>query len=161
MAASELHAALLRPAIIQIVKAMGFNLAKPSALDSLADMAARYLLLLADETALAARETHDDDQPTIQDVRIALQKAGALRPQLDFDEEAARGTEMVNGKEVPFEDLRGVNNFVRWAQGPICKEIRRIAGLDGGDSDNIADLAAGMDENEDYVTGKFYGSALT
>lgn len=161
MPASELHAALLRPAIIQIVKAMGFNLAKPSALDSLADMAARYLLLLANETAQAARDTHEYDQPTIQDVRTALYKVGALRPQLDFAEEAARGTEIVNGKEVPYEDFRGIDNFVRWAQGPICKEIRRVAGLDGGDSDNIADLAAGMDENEDYVTGKSYKSTLT
>lgn len=161
MAASELHAALLRPAIIQIVKAMGYNLAKPSALDSIADLAARYLLLLASETAQAARDTHGYDQPTIQDIRMALYKVGALRPQLDLAEEAARGTEIIHGREFPFEDLRGVDSFVTWAQGPICKEIRRVAGLDGGESDNIADLAAGMDENEDYVTGKFYESVLT
>lgn len=76
-----------------------------------------------------------------------------MRPQMKATEEAAKPAEIVDGALVPFEDLRGVKNFMEWAKGPIHKEIRRVGGLDGGDSDNVADLAAGMDENEDYVTG--------
>ncbi|KAK6372962.1 hypothetical protein LTR64_004881 [Lithohypha guttulata] len=152
MPASDLHSALLRPAVMQILKAAGFNLAKPSVVDTVADLAARYLLVLASEAVQSAKYTHGDNELTIQDIRMALQKVGALRPQLSATEEATRETEFVNGVLVPFEDLRGVDNFIEWAHGPVCKEIRRVAGLDGGEFDNVADLAAGMDENEDYVT---------
>lgn len=153
MTASELHSALLRPAVLQVLKAMGFNLAKPAVVDSLSDLTARYLLMLASETIQSAINNHGDTQPTIQDVRLAMEKVGALRPQMKATEEATKGMHMIDGVSVPFEDLRGVNNFVKWAEGPINKEIRRVGGLDGGESDNVADLAAGVDDNEDYVTG--------
>lgn len=152
MTASDLHSALLRPAVLQVLKASGFSLAKPAVVDSLADLAAKYLLLVASESAEFALSNHGDNQPTVQDVRLALEKVGALRPQMKATEEFAKGTEMVDGVLVPFEDLRGVRSFVKWAEGPIHKEIRRVGGLDGGDTDNVADLAAGMEENEDYVT---------
>lgn len=155
MTASDLHSALLRPAILQILKAMGFGVAKPAVVDTLADLAARYLLLLASETATVAVSNHDSNVPTIQDVRLALDKVGALRPQMKPTEEAAKKWEYFDGELVPFEDLRGIRNFIKWAEGPIHKEIRRVGGLDGGESDNVADLAAGMEENEDYVTGGF------
>lgn len=154
MTASDLHSALLRPAVLQVLKAMGFNLAKPAVVDALTDLAARYLLLLASETANAAVSNHSDNQPTVQDVRLALERLGALRPQMKVTEELAKGMELVDGVLVPFEDLRGVRNLIKWAEGPVHKEIRRVGGLDGGDSDNVADLAAGMEENEDYVTGE-------
>ena len=155
MTASDLHSALLRPAVLQVLKAMGFSLAKPVVVDTLTDLTARYLLLLASETGQLALNNHGDSQPTVQDVRLALEKVGALRPQMKATEEAARGYEKVDGILVPFEDLRGVRNLVKWAEGPIHKEIRRVGGLDGGEKDNVADLAADMAENEDYVTGKF------
>jgi len=154
MTASDLHSALLRPAVLQVLKAMGFSLAKPAVIDALTDMTARYLLLLASETAQVALHNHGDSQPTVQDVRLALEKVGALRPQMKSTEEAAKGYEKIDGVLVPFEDLRGVRNLVKWAEGPIHKEIRRVGGLDGGESDNVADLAADMAENEDYVTGE-------
>lgn len=155
MTASDLHSALLRPAVLQVLKAMGYSLAKPAVVDTLTDLTARYLLLVASETAQAALNNHGDSQPTIQDVRLALERVGALRPQMKTTEEAAKGYENVDGALVPFEDLRGVRNFVKWAEGPIHKEIRRVGGLDGGEKDNVADLAADMAENEDYVTGEF------
>lgn len=154
MTASDLHSALLRPAVLQVLKAMGFNLAKPAVVDSLSDLTARYLLMLASDTAQNAISNHGDSQPTVQDVRLAMEKVGALRPQMKAAEEALKGSEIVGGVSVPFEDLRGVNNFVKWAEGPVNKEIRRVGGLDGGESDNVADLAAGMDDNEDYVTSE-------
>lgn len=154
MTTSDLHSALLRPAVLQVLKAMGFSIARPAVVDTLTDLTARYLLLVAAETAKAAMNNHDNNVPTVQDVRLALDKVGALRPQMKPTEEAAKKWEYVDGDLVPFEDLRGVRNFVKWAEGPIHKEIRRVGGLDGGESDNVADLAAEMEENEDYVTGK-------
>lgn len=152
MTASDLHSALLRPAVLQVLKAMGFSLAKPAVVDTLTDLTARYLLLVASETAHLALNNHGDSQPTVQDVRLALEKVGALGPQMKTTEEAAKGYEKVDGVLVPFEDLRGVRNFVKWAEGPIHREIRRVGGLDGGEENNIADLVADMAENEDYVT---------
>lgn len=154
MTANDLHTALLRPAIIQVLRASGFNLAKPGVIDTLTDLAARYLLLLATETATAAANNHHDNQPTVQDVRVALERIGAFRPQMKVTEEMARPSEFIDGVSVPFEDMRGVRSFLKWAEGPTHREIRRVGGLEGGDTDNVADLAAGIDEHEDYVTGK-------
>lgn len=154
MTTSDLHSALLRPAVVQVLKAMGFNLAKPAVVDTLTDLTARYLVLVASEAAQTAASTHGDNIPTVQDVRLALEKVGALRPQMRATEEALKPLVKVDGMLVPFEDLRGVRNFVKWAEGPVHAEIRRVGGLASGESDNVADLAAGMDENEDYVTSK-------
>lgn len=153
MSATELHAALLRPAVLQILKTVGYSAASSSVVDTLTDLAARYLLLLASQTAEIASSSHDSILATVQDVRIAMDKAGALRPQMSITEEVARGSEKIDGKLVPFEDLRGVRNFINWAQGSLNAEIRRVAGVAKGDSNDIADLAADLDDSEDYVTG--------
>lgn len=152
MPASDLHTALLKPAVIQVLKASGFGQARPGVLDALTDLTARYLLLLASETVQNAMITHGDAQPTVQDVRVALDKVGALQPQMRANEEAARPNEYVDGISVPFEDLRGVQNLIEWIRSPTNQNIRRVGGLVSGETDNVADLAAGMDENEDYVT---------
>lgn len=147
----HLHTALLRPAVAQILRATGFNYTRTTVLDTVTDLAARYLLRLASSTAQIAFETHTDYVPTIHDVRLALLDAGALRPQLSETEEEARGVEEINGEQVPFEDMRGVDSFISWAQGPVNKEIRRVAGFDvDGD---VGEMPAGLDEQqEDYVT---------
>jgi transcription initiation factor TFIID subunit 3 len=153
MTSTDIHHALLRPAVLQILRAAGFSHTRPAVLDTVTDLAARYLLLLASSTAHNAFNTHNDYVPTVQDVRLALLEAGALRPQLSVLEEQAKGTQVVEGEEVPFEDLRGVNEFVAWAQGPVNKEIRRIAGFDGTLTD-AGEIAAGLEEQDDYVTGE-------
>ena len=127
---------------------------KPGVVDTMTDLAARYLLLMASETATAAATNHYDNQPTIQDVRLALERVGALRPQMKATEEMARGKEFIDGELVPFEDMRGIRSFIKWCEGSTNREIRRVGGLEGGDTDNVADLAAGIDEKEDYVTGE-------
>lgn len=154
MSSSSVHSALLRPAILQIVRAAGFTSAKPTAVDTATDMAARYLLLLANSTLHHALNTHNDNIPTIQDVRLALSENGALYPQMTPAEEAYRGEVEDTGEWVPFEDLRGVQGFVDWAQGEVNKEIRRIAGF-SGDEINVDQIAAGTDEKVDYLTGEF------
>ncbi|KAG8530703.1 uncharacterized protein KY384_004059 [Bacidia gigantensis] len=134
--ASALHTSLLRPPILHILRAAGFTTAKPSALDTLVDLASRYLILLAQRTGVHAEghahlppayHSHPASQQTtvtITDVRLALQDAGALFPQMSEAEE------MVVGRE----DLRGVEAFVKWFEGAMAGEISRVAGLakDGG-----------------------------
>ncbi len=151
MTSADLHTALLRPAVIQILRAAGFGYARPAVIDTVTDLAAKYLLLLASSTAQNAFNTHNTFVPTIQDVRLALNQAGALAPQMSTTEESLRDEVEVEGALVPFEDLRGVQGFVNWAQGPVNKEIRRIAGF--GDDANVEEIAAGLDEEEDYLTG--------
>ena len=153
MTASNLHNALLRPAVIQILRASGFHAARPAALDAVTDFAVRYLNRLASSAAVIAFNLHNDNVPTMQDVRLALMDVGALAPQMGVTEELSRGTEVVNGEVVPFEDLRGIKAFIAWAQGDANKEIRRVAGF--GSEDGGAELAAELGEEEDdYVIGE-------
>ncbi|KIX01283.1 uncharacterized protein Z518_09008 [Rhinocladiella mackenziei CBS 650.93] len=150
MTSTGLHTALLRPAVIQILRAAGFGYARPAVIDTVTDLATRYLILLASSTARTAFNTHNSMVPTIQDVRLALSQAGALVPQMTTVEENLRGEVEIEGVMVPFEDLRGVEAFVNWAQGPVNKEIRRVAGF--GDDANVEEIAAGLDDQEDYLT---------
>jgi transcription initiation factor TFIID subunit 3 len=154
MTSAAVHHALLRPAILQILRASGFVAAKSAVLETMTDMAARYLLLLATSTASNAATIHGDCIPTYQDVRLALAENGALIPQMTPAEEAQRGEVEIAGEWVPFEDLRGVQEFIDWAQGPVNKEIRRVAGF-SGDELNVDQIAAGTDEKVDYLTGEF------
>jgi transcription initiation factor TFIID subunit 3 len=135
------------------LRAAGFGYARPAVIDTVTDLAAKYLMLLASSTAQNAFNTHTTFVPTIQDVRLALSQAGALAPQMSTVEESLREDVEIEGLLLPFEDLRGVQGFVNWAQGPVNKEIRRIAGF--GDDVNVEELAAGLDEQEDYLTGQF------
>lgn len=154
MSAVDLHTALLRPAVLQILKAVGFGAASSAVVDSLTDLAARYILLLASEAVEVAVSNHDNLVLTVQDVRLAMTRIGALAPQMSVTEEAARGEERVGDKMLPFEDLRGVKAFIEWSQGTLNAEIRRVAGVSKSDSHDVADLAAGLDDSEDYVSGE-------
>lgn len=184
--------ALLRPAILQILRATGYHSAKTSVLDSVTDLAVRYLLHLCQLTALYASHNNEElplpppplqlpypaaaasqlpstegeepgpstttpgpapatatvtaptaaaaaainpviPAPTIVDVRMALQRAGALLPERIAEEQEYLGE----------EDTRGVDGFIAWAMGGLNREIKRIA-LDGND------------EAGDYLDGEFY-----
>lgn len=140
MSAPNLYNALLRPPIIQILRATGFHSTRPSVLDTLVDIAARYMLLLASSAAEHATNSHPDDPvPDLEDIRLALQDAGALRPQLREMEELWRDE----------EDLRGMEAFLSWFTGPANREIRRIAGFVPSQGDVID---AESLEKEDYLT---------
>ncbi|KAL1846126.1 hypothetical protein Plec18167_003384 [Paecilomyces lecythidis] len=140
MSAPNLYNALLRPPIIQILRATGFHSTRPSVLDTLVDIAARYMLLLASSAAEHADNSHPDEPvPDLEDIRLALQDAGALRPQLREMEELWQGE----------EDLRGMESFLSWFTGPANREIRRIAGFVASQGDVIE---AESLEKEDYLT---------
>lgn len=126
---SQLHNALLRPPIIQILRAAGFHSTRPSVLDVLADITSRYMLLLASSTAAHAANAHPDDPGTrLEDVCQALQDAGALR---DEDDDMSPDT------------------FLRWLVG--SREIRRVAGYLPSEGDMV-DPEAMNEKEEDYLT---------
>jgi transcription initiation factor TFIID subunit 3 len=140
MSPQQLHNSLLRPPIIQILRAAGFHSARPAVIDALTDLAARYLLLLASSAADHARNSHEDvPTPGFADVLMALQDVGALRPQIGCMEEHVRGE----------EDLRGLENFLGWFNGPVNKEIKRVAGFVASAGDVVD---ADSLEKEDYLS---------
>lgn len=148
MSSHALYTSLLRPPVLHILRAAGFQSTKPAVLDTLVDLTARYLVLLANTTASHALINHNDLTPTITDVRMALQDVGALRPQRSAMEEQCRGE----------EDLRGVDSFLKWMIGDVNKEIRRIAGLAATEGDMVDVDVLG--ENEDFLTGRRFPYAL-
>ena len=133
-----LHHSLLRPCILQILRAAGYHSTRPSVLDTLTDLAARYMFLLAQTTVKHASLNHNEPELSleisIQDVRMAMQDCGALIPEKVLEEQEFYG----------LEDTRGVDAFIAWATGKVNSEIRRV-GLEGSDG-----------AKEDYLTGLFY-----
>ncbi|PKY07158.1 bromodomain-containing protein [Aspergillus campestris IBT 28561] len=141
MSAPNLHNALLRPPIIQILRAAGFHATRPSVLDTVADLAGRYMMILASFAADHAANAHPSDPiPGLEDIYQALQDAGALRPQLREWEEDWQGS----------EDMRGLDAFISWFTGPANHEIRRIAGFVPSEGDMV-DTEAAV-EKEDFLT---------
>ncbi|KAK8125243.1 bromodomain associated domain protein [Apiospora kogelbergensis] len=90
--------ALLRPAILQILRAQGYYACSPAVIDNVTELAGRHLTELADRTA-RFMETNSEAtlRPTISDVW-----AGE-------------------------EDMKGVEDFISWAEGPKNAKIRRVA----------------------------------
>ncbi|KAI9702022.1 MAG: hypothetical protein M1836_001366 [Candelina mexicana] len=140
MSPQALQMALLRPAVLHILRAAGFHSMRPSVLDAVVDICARYMLLLADKTAAHALNNHNDLRPEIIDLRMAMQDCSALVPQKSaMEEEWER-----------MEDMRGVEAFIEWARGPENKEIRRTAGL-AKEAGTATDVNA-PGPKEDYLT---------
>ena len=142
MSPGTLHNSLLRPSVLHILRAAGFHSTRPAAIDTLVDLAARYLDLLARQTAAHAISNHNDCVPTVTDVRMALQDVGALRPQIGIMEEQTRGE----------EDMRGMDAFLKWIVGEESKEIKRIAGMLAAGGEEV-DVEIGI-EREDFLTGQ-------
>lgn len=141
MSSNALHNSLLRPPILHILRAAGFHATKPHILDTLVDLAVRYLSMLATNAAAHAQENHNDSIPTITDVRMALEDVGAFQPQRSAVEEIITGE--------PTES--GVDAFLKWMKGDENREIRRIAGLVETEG-----LMLGIDvptDKEDFLTG--------
>ncbi|KAK5658717.1 hypothetical protein OQA88_1526 [Cercophora sp. LCS_1] len=145
---------LLRPVVLQILRATGYHSAKTSVVDAMTDLAARYFFRLCQLTALYASHNdsiseNGDMASTIVDVRMAMQRVGALLPERDEIEQA----------HFNVEDTRGVDEFIAWAMGPQNREIKRIA-LDGNDEavDYLDALKKKHSKNDD--DSKFVGTLL-
>lgn len=143
MSAPNLHISLLRPPIIQILRAAGFHSARSAVVDTLTDIASRYLVLLATSAVDHATNSHaDSPSPNLDDVILALQEAGALKPQMSGMEEERRDE----------EDMRGLEAFLAWFSGPSNREIRRVAGFLPTEGDMVD---ADSLEKEDYLAGLY------
>ena len=107
MSSHGLHSSLLRPAVIHILRASGFHATKSSVVDTLTDVCARYLLLIASRTAACAydrtvtelRDVGEQPQasdlprasqmiPTVADVRNGLTSAAFFTTGAAASEEA-------------------------------------------------------------------------
>lgn len=141
MSSNALYGSLLRPSILHILRAAGFHATRPAVLETLVDLASRYMILLAHKTAAHSLTNRNGLTPTIVDVRLALQDLAGLEPQMSVMEEQCSGE----------EDMRGVEAFVRWMTGEGNREIRRIAGL-APSEDEIVALEA-SEAREDFLTG--------
>lgn len=130
--------ALLRPAILQILRATGFHSAKPTVVDSMTDLATRYLEILCQETARCAAENMREpeylpiQEVSLEDVRRALEDVGAFLPERDWEEQDFTGQ----------EDTRGVDEFIAWATGAKIDQIKRVA-LDEPE-EGVTDYLTGM-----------------
>ncbi|KAF4510726.1 hypothetical protein G6O67_002596 [Ophiocordyceps sinensis] len=114
--------ALLRPSILQMLRATGYHSTKGAVLDSLTDLAARYLSMLCERTAAHAIHNHGDASDYgVVDIRLALQDAGALLPERVTTEQAWRGD----------EDMGGIDDFLKWFSGPRMKELMDMGRGDG------------------------------
>lgn len=127
--------ALLRPAILQILRSTGYHSAKPSVVDSLTDIAGRYLAVLCEKTAShAIHNKGDAGDYTIVDVRLALQEVGALLPEKTATEQSWLGE----------EDTTGVDEFIEWFSGQRMTELMEM-GIGDGEIDAT-----------DYLNGEFF-----
>jgi transcription initiation factor TFIID subunit 3 len=142
MSSDEVFRTLLRPAVLHTLRATGFQYGKPSAVDTVVDLTARYLSLLAERTAYNAFSNHNDSTPNITDVRMAMQDCGLLVPTMTAGEEEWKqilrkplefyneetGAREMEEQRRDAEDTADVNEFIDWVQGDQNREIRRIAG---------------------------------
>ena len=140
MSANAIHESLLRPPVLHILRAAGFQAARPAALDTMVDLTHRYIKRLASLAASHAVATHNELTPTLPDLRLAMQDLGTFGPQIGSMEEQCRDE----------EDLRGVDAFISWAKGENNREIRRIAGLAASEGE-VVEIEAGL--REDFLTG--------
>lgn len=173
MSTNDVYLALLRPAVLDILRAAGFNGAKPSVVDTVVDLTARYLTILASRTAYNAYSNHNDLEPDVTDVRMAMQDCGLLVPTLTAAEEVWKeilrkpleeyedaGARAEEERRRDRQDTVDVTAFIDWVQGKQNEEIMRIAGtLKQKDTPGAALTAQeerDKQEMEDYLTSMLY-----
>jgi transcription initiation factor TFIID subunit 3 len=150
--ARTLHSSLLRPAILQILRASGFHAARPSVVEALTSIAASYIHLLAIRTHAYALSNHDTVPPDVTDVRMAMADVGAVVPGLTASEEVWKEILEREGNVYGCgaEALDEVRHFVDWVHGTVVKEQKRIAGFIGDEATVELEV---QEPKEDYVTG--------
>jgi transcription initiation factor TFIID subunit 3 len=155
--------ALLRPAVIQILRASGFHSATPGALDALTEILARYLALLGARAAARARDNHGGATPDVTDARMAMVDCGLLTPTVTATQEVwleilraplgdvptRNGLRGVRAEVRRREDTGEIEDFIAWARGPDSVELRRVAGL----ARDPAAAGGPVERAPDYLTG--------
>ncbi|KAI0107560.1 hypothetical protein GGR51DRAFT_559365 [Nemania sp. FL0031] len=152
---SEIHLSLLRPAILQILRAQGYYASTPSTIDCLTEIAGQYLYTIAKRTAENATTNNylgPPGTPDVVDVRLALEDCGALsatpaeppakrrrlsqgqsqsqsQSQNHADAGGLDSDETLHEYDDEAEDTSGVDEFIRWAMGRKNLRIRKVAGV--------------------------------
>ncbi|KAI1461678.1 hypothetical protein F4805DRAFT_413004 [Annulohypoxylon moriforme] len=145
--AFQIHNALLRPVILQIMRAQGYHSSTPATVDAFTSLTAKYMMAIARQTAHYANATNDGVScvPDIADVRMALEDCGAFKPNKDFAEQVFAGQ----------DDTRGVDDFIEWATGPKNSRIRKVAGLDKPTAGDVEMDGVEEPRETDYLSSMF------
>ncbi|KAF3288500.1 hypothetical protein TWF970_005566 [Orbilia oligospora] len=110
----QFYFSLLRISTAQMLRHAGLAGSRPSVLDSLTDMTARYLTLLG-TTARSISESSNREESDVPDVLCAMEQVGLLRPLTLYNAD--------------LDDTRAIDNFITWAKSPEIEELRKIAGV--------------------------------
>ncbi|EJS41301.1 taf3p [Saccharomyces arboricola H-6] len=102
----DFYFALLRISMLQLLKAQGFDRARPSLVDVITDLYAKFLNLLASEINSIARARCDqDDTIALQDITLALENLGIVKPTNALD---------VYDENSELSSSRGMEKFKDW-----------------------------------------------
>ncbi|ETS88059.1 hypothetical protein PFICI_01887 [Pestalotiopsis fici W106-1] len=119
MTQKRFYLALLKPAILQALRAQGYYSCRPTVLDFFTEVVADYIYNTAVATRKAMEHNHPEDpQVTLPDLRQGLEYVGAFacdenkREDRDFDGDP---------------ELRGIEKFKEWFDGKQNQRITRIA----------------------------------
>lgn len=136
---SDLNHNLLVVSAAQILRAAGFDRAKPMLLDIVAELMARYLILLGSTSAnIAALNNRTFIQ--MEDARLAMEQIGLFAP-----------TDVFSNEEDRRDENRSVVDFIDWAKGRQVERLRKVAGMERLDF-----LGLSADSNgEDWFTSKY------
>lgn len=128
---TQFYHALLRPTVLQILRAQGYYSCTPAVLDVVTDLVARHLMALCEQTARNSENLPWPTQPTIVEVRKALEESGVFGPIRTHTAE----------QWATKEDTSGVDSFISWAKGEKNRKIRKVAGAlqEQNDLDEAAD----------------------
>ncbi|KAK6505612.1 hypothetical protein TWF481_007505 [Arthrobotrys musiformis] len=110
----QFYFSLLRISTAQMLRHAGLAGSRPSVLDSLTDMTARYLTLLG-STARSISESSNRPESELPDILCAMEHVGLLRPLTLFNAD--------------LDDTRAIDNFISWAKSPEIEELRKLAGV--------------------------------
>ncbi|CAI4053598.1 Taf3p SKDI_16G2560 [Saccharomyces kudriavzevii IFO 1802] len=102
----DFYFALLRISILQLLKAQGFDRARPSLVDLMTDLYAKFLGLLASEiSSIAQARCDQDDTVALQDITVALENLGIVKPTNVLD---------VYDENSELSSSRGMEKFKDW-----------------------------------------------
>lgn len=116
----DFYFGLLRVSMIQLLKAQGFDRAKPTTVDVITDLYIRYLGLLTSEITKIAHSRFDfNDTVSLQDITLAFQNLGVTKPVDVLD---------VYDENPDLSSDRGMRNFKEWCLNDASpKESRTVA----------------------------------
>lgn len=121
----DFYFGLLRVSIIQLLKSHGFDRARPTTIDVLADLYIKYLGLLITEVIKLTQSRMDQDETVaLQDISLAFQNLGIIKPMdvLDVYDE---------NPELPSD--AGMRKFKDWCIYDHQPEDARTVALPTGD----------------------------